>query len=296
MTDNKNDQQALYPIREISRLTGIKPITLRAWERRYGLVEPVRTTSGHRLYTENHLAIIKEAMMLVATGLPISQVKGIITERSKLLKDTSPANASSCDWHDVIIQAIQAQSYQQLHSLTQRMIDAKKDYASLAKHLLKLSQSANELDTNSFFWQQVWLQELSQQLYYRLHLWRKQNYQSKEMVLIVKHQDTPSWLQKLMGLHIYEQGLTPVFIEQSFKNINQVILPDNLTPFRGAIYLFSPLQKQEEFDINLAVKPLGSLQSWLMGCASFENNDQAAIASELRAWPFWFEPITLDQN
>ena len=43
------DQNALYPIREVARLTGINPITLRAWERRYNLIEPVRTESGHRL-------------------------------------------------------------------------------------------------------------------------------------------------------------------------------------------------------------------------------------------------------
>ena len=30
--------ETLLPIREIARLTGVNPVTLRAWERRYGLV------------------------------------------------------------------------------------------------------------------------------------------------------------------------------------------------------------------------------------------------------------------
>ncbi len=30
------EQQELFPIREVSRLTGVNAVTLRAWERRYG--------------------------------------------------------------------------------------------------------------------------------------------------------------------------------------------------------------------------------------------------------------------
>ena len=45
----------LYPIRTVASLTGVNPITLRAWERRYGLIQPVRTASGHRMYTREHI-------------------------------------------------------------------------------------------------------------------------------------------------------------------------------------------------------------------------------------------------
>ena len=45
------EQEQLYPIREVARLTGVNPVTLRAWERRYGLIVPMRTESGHRLYS-----------------------------------------------------------------------------------------------------------------------------------------------------------------------------------------------------------------------------------------------------
>lgn len=43
-------REDLVPIREVARLTGVNPVTLRAWERRYGLIQPTRTESGHRLY------------------------------------------------------------------------------------------------------------------------------------------------------------------------------------------------------------------------------------------------------
>ena len=43
------EREELFPIREVARLTGVNPVTLRAWERRYGLIQPTRTESGHRL-------------------------------------------------------------------------------------------------------------------------------------------------------------------------------------------------------------------------------------------------------
>ncbi len=46
------DDRAVLRIGEVSRRTGIAVPTLRAWERRYGLLEPARTDGGHRLYRD----------------------------------------------------------------------------------------------------------------------------------------------------------------------------------------------------------------------------------------------------
>ena len=46
----------LLPIRTVSLLTGVNPVTLRAWERRYNLVTPQRTPKGHRLFTDNRMS------------------------------------------------------------------------------------------------------------------------------------------------------------------------------------------------------------------------------------------------
>ena len=54
--------EGLLPIRTVSLLTGVNAITLRAWERRYGLVIPQRTPKGHRLYTQQDVErILKHA-------------------------------------------------------------------------------------------------------------------------------------------------------------------------------------------------------------------------------------------
>ncbi len=41
-----------YSIGEFARLSGITATTLRAWQRRYGLLKPERTDGGHRLYSD----------------------------------------------------------------------------------------------------------------------------------------------------------------------------------------------------------------------------------------------------
>ncbi len=60
-----SSQKFYYPIRKISELTGINPVTLRAWERRYGLIKPERTPKGHRLYTDEHVQLIRRILSMV---------------------------------------------------------------------------------------------------------------------------------------------------------------------------------------------------------------------------------------
>lgn len=53
-----------HPIRVVANRTGLTPTLLRAWERRYGLIEPARTDSGQRLYSDadiERLALLRQA-------------------------------------------------------------------------------------------------------------------------------------------------------------------------------------------------------------------------------------------
>lgn len=49
----------MYGIKKISELLGISPITLRAWENRYGVITPTRTEGGTRIYSEQNLNELK---------------------------------------------------------------------------------------------------------------------------------------------------------------------------------------------------------------------------------------------
>ena len=91
------DQPALYPIRTVSSLTGVNAVTLRAWERRYGLIRPHRTAKGHRLYTRGDIDLIQEVVDLLGTGVSIGQVKGQIG-RGRAASASAPAEPDGDAW------------------------------------------------------------------------------------------------------------------------------------------------------------------------------------------------------
>jgi methanogenic corrinoid protein MtbC1 len=62
-----------YNLKVVVNETGIKPDTLRAWERRYGLPNPNRTSGGHRLYSDKDIAVIKWLLSRQDEGLSISR-------------------------------------------------------------------------------------------------------------------------------------------------------------------------------------------------------------------------------
>src|SRR5579862_4403617 len=61
---------------EVARRTGVGVSTLRAWERRFGVIEPVRTSSGQRRYTEGDVERVAAICRLVAEGLTLAAAVG----------------------------------------------------------------------------------------------------------------------------------------------------------------------------------------------------------------------------
>jgi len=58
----------MYTIKQAARLTGVPEASLRGWERRYGVVVPLRNDSGYRLYDEAALVAISTMRRLVDDG------------------------------------------------------------------------------------------------------------------------------------------------------------------------------------------------------------------------------------
>ena len=110
------------PIREVARQTGVNPITLRAWERRYGLIRPTRTATGHRLYSSEDVARIRQIQTWIQRGVAVSKVADVLSQshptpditpshqeplNSGLAKDLAP-------WRLPLVQAVQRFDDQQL--------------------------------------------------------------------------------------------------------------------------------------------------------------------------------------
>ena len=69
-----------YNIKAVSNIIGVQPSTLRAWERRYQIIAPKRNQAGHRLYTEEHIQILKWLMEKVSSGMMIGQAVRLLEE------------------------------------------------------------------------------------------------------------------------------------------------------------------------------------------------------------------------
>ena len=66
-----------YKIGTVSRLAGISPGLLRAWERRYGILRPGRGPGGHRLYTADDLRVLDEIRRLRGEGRSIGEIAAL---------------------------------------------------------------------------------------------------------------------------------------------------------------------------------------------------------------------------
>ncbi|WP_227395256.1 MerR family transcriptional regulator [Jeotgalibacillus aurantiacus] len=77
-----NTEEGKYNIKAVSTMLGIQPGTLRAWERRYKMIAPVRNDSGHRLYTDEHVKKLKWLVEKVNAGFTISQAVTLSEQNS----------------------------------------------------------------------------------------------------------------------------------------------------------------------------------------------------------------------
>lgn len=71
---------AFYSIGEVAERCGINPVTLRAWQRRYGLLRPQRSEGGHRQFDESDIQRIEEIKRWIESGVSVSKVKALLDE------------------------------------------------------------------------------------------------------------------------------------------------------------------------------------------------------------------------
>ncbi|MCS6952591.1 MAG: MerR family transcriptional regulator [Bryobacterales bacterium] len=79
----------MYKLGTVSRLTGFSPSTLRAWERRYGLLRPARSHGGQRLYSEEDVRLLLRVRELMDQGHRIGEI--VLRDPKELLEGSHPA-------------------------------------------------------------------------------------------------------------------------------------------------------------------------------------------------------------
>ena len=77
---NSPADRPLLRIGELSRRLGVSDHVLRAWENRYGLLQPVRSPGGFRLYSEADEARVRQMQAYLADGLSAAEAAGAAAE------------------------------------------------------------------------------------------------------------------------------------------------------------------------------------------------------------------------
>ncbi|KFF62066.1 MerR family transcriptional regulator [Pectobacterium brasiliense] len=108
-----------YSIGEFSRLCGINATTLRAWQRRYGLLKPMRTDGGHRLYSDDDVQQALKILDWVKKGVPVSQVKPLLAR---------PGTRRTNNWLALQESMLQRLKEGKIDSLRQLIYDAGREY------------------------------------------------------------------------------------------------------------------------------------------------------------------------
>ncbi|MFE6645330.1 MerR family transcriptional regulator [Nocardioides sp. NPDC057772] len=87
----------MYTIKHAAERVGITTATLRAWERRYGVIAPPRSESGYRLYGEHEVAVLRSMKQLVDQGwsVGLAAAEAIRLDRAQPADDTAAGAGDS---------------------------------------------------------------------------------------------------------------------------------------------------------------------------------------------------------
>jgi DNA-binding transcriptional MerR regulator len=78
---NDSEEARLYHIGEVSRLTELKPFVLRYWEAEFPMLEPVKSSRGHRLYRQEDVdLVLKIKRLLYDEGFTIAGARRYLKE------------------------------------------------------------------------------------------------------------------------------------------------------------------------------------------------------------------------
>ena len=96
---------AHHSIKIVARRTGLSAHVIRIWEKRYGAVEPERTDTNRRLYSEEQIERLGLLRDITQAGhsishvakLPLGKLKGLATQSALPRGSISNANGSNAD-------------------------------------------------------------------------------------------------------------------------------------------------------------------------------------------------------
>ncbi|HAI96827.1 MAG: helix-turn-helix-type transcriptional regulator [Cycloclasticus sp.] len=177
-----------FTIGDVSQQTGVASVTLRAWERRYGLIKPQRTAKGHRVYNQGNIQDIQHILSWLNRGVAISKVAALLASG----KSSAAAAPVAAQWlveQNKLLSSITALKEPGLSQLLDRL-NKSVPFITLCEYVYQPLQA-----TLAQRWQQ---QPLGYQL--EQQLWQ-QSWQRQTLIMTLRTEK-----QKLQG-HCYLASL-----------------------------------------------------------------------------------------
>lgn len=97
----------IYSIKDMESLSGVKAHTLRIWEKRYNIIEPKRTSTNIRYYTDDDLRHLLNVCYLYRNGYKISKIACMSNEDIRMqVEEHSDIALNFNDEHDALMMFI----------------------------------------------------------------------------------------------------------------------------------------------------------------------------------------------
>jgi methanogenic corrinoid protein MtbC1 len=126
-------------IGELSRRVGVAPETLRAWERRYGVLCPARTDAGYRIYGRDDELRARRMRELIDGGWAAGEAAHAVTDAA-----APPTRGPSAAAGDELLGALLHFDSAQAHALIDRLLAARSLDAALRDVVLPVLRQLGE--------------------------------------------------------------------------------------------------------------------------------------------------------
>ena len=128
-------------IGELARRTGVNPALLRAWERRYGLIEPDRTAGGFRLYSEQDERRVRAMVGHIENGLAAAEAARLALDDDAAAE---PAAATLTSPEPELFAALVAFDESGAHAALDRLLAEYSRETVLVAHVLPVLHALGE--------------------------------------------------------------------------------------------------------------------------------------------------------
>ncbi|WP_434361502.1 MerR family transcriptional regulator [Parasalinivibrio latis] len=202
-----------YTISEVSELTGVNPVTLRAWQRRYGLVKPGRSEKGHRLYSDADLAVVQKVVNWLDKGVSIGKVKPLLSgdltepEPSKTLAEYTEITAALGAFRRAKVEQIVARCLKEYpwRTVKTKLVEPVENYLS--------SEGLTLADIQTALWRSVMVERVVQ-----IVVLKKQ--QAKRRAVVCSTDDQTSYFLWLLALDVSSDGFGVEVLDGPIEKLN----------------------------------------------------------------------------